>query len=265
MCRSSAASKHNKYRPTRSAATGEQHEQEWNRNNPGRGRAYHELLLRSDEPREGDAAALAECMRILERGEDDLQGDAELVHRISVVTQAGVQVQVLAPQFKEARVERKRVATWADEQRAKLEEKIRQRVAVAEKAYNSARGAYNAASALAGEAQLARDEWECIASGRPLDAIQAARRRAKITAPQRQKREEIIEARRHETVTLRLFPLDASREGMVKSVNAALVHAGYKPLTNDEIVNYGVRGWLAGAAGRVLTQKEPEAQASGAA
>jgi len=218
---------------------------------------YRELLLRSDEPRPGDAAALAECMTVLGRGEDDLEGDLELVQRIAAVTQAEEQLQALAAPLNEARTEQRRVAAWADEQRAKLEAKIGERVGAAGKALAAVRAQHAAAASVAAEGPSVRDRWQAIVEGLPLAEIQKRRRRPKA-APQRQTREEIITRRQHETVALRLQPVDRTSEGVVASVNMTLVAAGHQPLSDEEVEQYGVRGWLADADNRPRTAKELE-------
>lgn len=221
---------------------------------------YRELLMRSDEARAGDAAALVECMAVLGRGEEDLEGDIELVRRIAAIAQAEEQVQALLAPLKEARAEQRRVAAWADAQRSELEAKIRERAAAAGKALGSAQAAHTAAAGVASEGQEARDLWESIVAGQPLAEIRAARRPQKAIPARRQTREEIIEARRHETVALRLHPIDRTRDGVVESVNAALAAAGHQPFSAEEIEQYGVRGWLADANNRRRTAKELEAQ-----
>lgn len=221
---------------------------------------YRELLLRSDEPRAGDAAILTEVMGILGRGEDDLEGDVELVRRTVAIAQAQEQLQALLAPLKEAGAEQRLVAAWADEQRSKLEAKIRERAAAAGKALGSVQAAHTAAAGVASEGQQVRDLWAAIVAGLPLAEIRAARRRQKATLPRRQTREEIIDARRHETVGLRLFPTTPTPEGMVERVNAALAAAGHTPLSDNEIVQYGIRSWLADADNRPRTAKELEAQ-----
>jgi len=220
---------------------------------------YREVLLRSDEPRAGDAAALAESMALLGRVEGDLEGDIELVRRLAAIAQAQEQLQALVAPLKEARAEQNKVAAWADKERAKLEAKIRERVAAAEKALASVQAAHTAAAAVAGEGQQARDSWQCVVAGLPVAEIRAARRRQKAILA-RQTREEIIDARRHETVGLRLHPVDRTPDGVVKRVNATLAAAGHQPLSDEEIEQYGVRGWLRDAGNRPRTVKELEGQ-----
>jgi len=93
--------------------------------------------------------------------------------------------------------------------------------------------------------------------------LTSSRRRQKAIRARRQTREEIIEACRHETVGLRLFPLTRTPDGVVESVNATLAAAGHQPLSDEEIARYGVRHWLAAADNRRRTVKELEVQKIG--
>ena len=223
---------------------------------------YRELL--SESGGAADAAELAGLMRALGRSQADLAEDIELVGSLGQAEALAAEVD--QRYLKHQALHRKcaELLAWADSERAKLEAAIKAKLEPADVKCRAAGDRSREATQAKSDLRSLFDRWDSVVTGRSVDAIRDARRAARhavsIHGPSGPTRAGIIEERRHETVVLRLQPLDRSPAGVVKSVNAALAAAGHQPLNDEEIEQYGIRHWLADADNRPRTAQELEAR-----
>jgi len=229
---------------------------------------YRELLGKSDGA-QTDAAELAELMRLLGRSQADLAEDLELVASLGRAEALAAEADQRRADHQALHAKCAKLLAWADSERTKLEAAIKAKLEPADLECRVAGGRSREAAQAESDLRSLVDRWDSLVTGRAVDAIRDARRAARhavsIHGPPGPTREDILAQRRHETVALRLQPLDRSADGVLASVNASLAAAGHAPLSEAEIVEHGVRGWLAEADGRVPAEKALEAQASGAA
>ncbi len=139
--------------------------------------AYFELLSRNDYPRGGDAEALSDAMAILGRSAAGLQGDLQLVQRITQCKALAADLPRLQSEAIAAAREWADACAWREKARKELEEQVVAKVDPAEAAKVNSEVARNEARHAGMQLPDLFRQWRAAMEGVDIDMLRVEARR----------------------------------------------------------------------------------------
>ncbi len=137
----------------------------WQREQDDAGRRYRELLERAEQPQEGDAVAVAECMRHLGRRPEDLAGDIGLAREMAAAAAAAVEFEATEQDYHDKAKAHQAAAAWAEQRRKEVEAEIAERLKPAEEADLAAHGKVNKTRHMKNQVGYLARRWAAVVSG----------------------------------------------------------------------------------------------------